>query len=61
MEWDSGADFVGKDALRTKASQLPQRQLVGLVVDGPALASNEDVWTLMSGEVAIGKLTSLEN
>lgn len=59
VELSSGAAFIGRDALQAKHGQPLDRQLVGLVVEGPALASNEEVWPLSVSGDAVGKLTSL--
>ncbi|MGI9408612.1 MAG: glycine cleavage T C-terminal barrel domain-containing protein [Hyphomicrobiaceae bacterium] len=59
VELDSGAEFIGRNALAPKRDAPLEQQLVGLIVDGPALASNEDLWPLSSAGVAAGRLTSL--
>ena len=59
VELDSGAEFIGRDALASKKDEPLKQQLVGLIVDGPALASNEDVWPLSSVGEPVGRLTSL--
>ena len=59
VELDSDADFIGRSALAARQTQRREKQIVGLVVDGPALASNEDVWPLMLSGLVVGRLTSL--
>lgn len=43
---DMTHDFVGKDALRRIRDEGPKRRRVGLFVDPPVLAPNEDNWTV---------------
>lgn len=59
VELDNAAEFIGRDALRAKRSEPLKRQLVGLIVEGPALAANEDPWPLTASGIVVGKLTSL--
>ena len=59
VELDAGHDFIGRAALTRLAAEAPHQTLVGLVVDGPPMRSNEDVWTLRQGDQVVGRLTSL--
>ena len=59
VDLDSGADFIGKAALKRLKAQPLNKKLVGLVVSGPALDGNEDVWPLRRAGIAVGRLTSL--
>ncbi len=53
------ADFIGKKALSRLKHEPLTKKLVGLIVEGEALASNETIWPLMIDGKQIGKLTSL--
>ena len=55
----STADFVGRAALEALRDQPLQKKLVGLELDGAALAHNETPWPLFDGAHTVGKLTSL--
>ncbi len=59
VEFDSGAAFIGRQALERLAEAAPMKQLVGLLVDGEALAPNEDVWPVTMAGKPVGRLTSL--
>ena len=59
VETDSGASFIGREALLAQRDKEPARRLVGLIVDGAALASNEDVWVLTHSGETVGRLTSI--
>ena len=59
VEFDSGAEFIGRDALLEKKDKPLCKRLVGLTIEGPALASNEETWRLTSADAEAGRLTSL--
>ena len=59
VQLDKVGDCVGREALLRMREEPPKRNLVGLTVDGDILTGNEEPWTLMSGNTAVGKLTSL--
>jgi aminomethyltransferase len=59
VELDAVAECIGREALLRLRDAPLRRRLVGLVVEGSALAGNEDVWPLNAGGEAVGKLTSL--
>ncbi len=59
VDLDMEADYVGKAALRRIAAEGPARRLVGLELDGPALAAgNEEPWPLRAADTLIGRVTS---
>lgn len=56
---DSGADFIGKAALRRIRDTGVSRKQVGLVIDGvPLSAPNTTFWAITKGGKRIGKVTS---
>lgn len=59
VEFESGADFIGRDALLLAAQKPLGKQLVGLTIEGPELSPNEDVWPLQTSGKDVGRLTSL--
>ncbi|MEL6792798.1 MAG: glycine cleavage T C-terminal barrel domain-containing protein [Pseudomonadota bacterium] len=60
VELDGTGDFIGRTALTRLREDPPTRRLVGLIVEGDPLRSNEDVWTLEAEDGAeAGRLTSL--
>ncbi|MEM7270371.1 MAG: glycine cleavage T C-terminal barrel domain-containing protein [Pseudomonadota bacterium] len=56
---DGGFDFIGRDALLEMRKRPPGRRMVGWIIDGPPLRSNEDVWPLSMDGEQVGQLTSL--
>lgn len=55
---------VGREALLSLSQTTPSRTLVGLTIDGAALAGNEEPWPLLQASeqepsTMVGKLTSL--
>lgn len=59
VDLDMDADFIGKAALRRIKDLGPSRRQVGLVMDGPPLASgNTDYWDVMAEGERIGMVTS---
>ncbi|MEM9145845.1 MAG: glycine cleavage T C-terminal barrel domain-containing protein [Pseudomonadota bacterium] len=59
VEFDAPGAFIGRAALAELWDAPRARALVGLVVDGPPLPSNEEVWPLFASGQLTGKLTSL--
>lgn len=59
VELDGAPDFIGRQALARLKDQTPERVLVGLLVDGAPLESNEDPWRLSVDSALAGKLTSV--
>ena len=59
VEFESGAAFLGREALFSKKDEPRDKQLVGLIIEGPSLSPNEDVWPLKSDGEEAGRLTSL--
>ena len=59
VDLSGAAPYIGQRALRRIAATPPRRRLVGLTVDGSAIAPNEDVWPVMAGSREVGRLTSL--
>jgi len=56
---DSGADFIGKAALRKIKETGVSRKQVGLVMDGaPLTGPNTTFWAITKDGAAIGKVTS---
>jgi len=52
------SDFVGKSALQRIAKEGPKRRLVGVEMDGEALAqANSDFWTVWGPDRAVGHVT----
>ena len=59
VELDQASDFIGKRALAALKDQSPKKVLIGMMIEGPPLASNQDIWPLSANGSAVGKLTSL--
>ncbi len=59
VQLDKVTDCIGREALLALSKKPPQRQLVGLTVDGQRLAGNETTWPLLRDGNPVGKLTSL--
>jgi aminomethyltransferase len=59
VELDAPGEFVGKRALERLATEPLRRELVGLAIEGAALASNEEAWPLSVDGAPAGRLTSL--
>jgi aminomethyltransferase len=58
VDLDQEADFVGKSALQRIAKEGPKRRLVGVEVEGEALAQgNSEFWTVRDAERAVGHVT----
>lgn len=59
VDLEQDVDFVGRHALEQVGATGPKRRLVGLVIDGPPLASvNVDFWPVDLDEQPVGRVTS---
>lgn len=52
-------DFIARDALQQIADAGPERLLVGLVVDGDPIPSNDRPWPMLRNGNLVGKMTSI--
>jgi len=58
VDFEQSGDFVGREALRKISSEGPARQLVGIQIQGDALAApNEEFWDITDGNSKIGHVT----
>jgi aminomethyltransferase len=58
VDFEQPGDFVGKAALRKINAEGPTRRLVGIEIQGDALAaSNEEFWDITDGTNRIGHVT----
>jgi glycine cleavage system aminomethyltransferase T len=58
VDFEQSGDFVGREALRKIRSEGPARQLVGIQIQGDALAApNEEFWDITDGNSKIGHVT----
>jgi len=58
VDFEQPADFIGKDALRKIGERGPKRRLVGIEIQGRALATpNEEFWDVLDGGNRIGHVT----
>ena len=58
VDLEQAGDFVGREALRKVSSDGPTRLLVGIEIQGDALATpNEDFWDITDGNNKIGHVT----
>jgi glycine cleavage system aminomethyltransferase T len=58
VDLEQEAEFVGKAALRRIAREGPRRRLVGLEIDGPALAgTNAEFWPVSQAGRRVGHVT----
>ena len=56
VDLDAGVDFIGRDALLRKRAAGLNRQLVGVWVEGDALAAPEHLWPVQTGVNTVGAL-----
>ena len=58
VDFDQPGDFVGKAALQKIAAEGPQRRLIGVEMDGAALATpNEEFWDICAAGEKVGHIT----
>ncbi len=57
LDLDKPHDYIGKSALQRIAKEGPQRRLVGVNIDGAALAGNEEFWRVLADGEVVGHLT----
>ena len=59
VDLDQSADFIGKKSLTRIHAEGVKRRLVGVELDGDAMAApNEAPWPVYAGEQALGRVTS---
>jgi glycine cleavage system aminomethyltransferase T len=58
VDLDSGAEFVGKEALRRIRSEGVTQRVVGVEIEGKRLAFNPTPWVVRSNGDVIGRVTS---
>ena len=59
VDLNNANDFVGRAALETLKNKPVEKTLVGLLIDGLPIESNETPWSIFFKGKDIGKLTSL--
>jgi glycine cleavage system aminomethyltransferase T len=58
VDFEQAGEFIGKAALHAIAAKGPDRRLVGVEIDGPALAApNEEFWDVTIDGEPIGRVT----
>lgn len=58
VDFEQAGDFVGKESLRKINAEGPTRRLVGIEIQGEALAApNEEFWDITAGTNRIGHVT----
>jgi aminomethyltransferase len=57
VDLDKPEDYFGKAALNRLAGEPLQRKLVGIEIEGEALAGNDAFWDVFQGETRVGHLT----
>jgi len=51
------ADFIGKAALKKIKAEGVKRKLLGVEIDGEAIAGNDALWKVLDGDKVIGHLS----
>ncbi len=57
VDLDMEADFIGKAALKKIKAEGVKRKLVGVEIDGEAIAGNDAMWKVLDGDKEIGHLS----